>query len=212
MIEERLIHLADKKADENFCKYSEREFRQLSKIWRYPWVCFLVAVVVEVAGGGRGGGGRRARRGGGGRRARRGGGGGGGRISRKGGGGAGEGEREEAENCHHHASFSLQHFCLFIPTTLSFVELKLLVGLQQNNRELKGERLKLRNQSFSWINKRSILSRIHWLKTHTCLFSIHYLPSSMLGLRDITKKSKTVATILGPIYCSGWWNKMKQGA
>ena len=46
-----------------------------------------------------------------------------------GGGGAGEGEREEAENCHHHASFSLQHFCLFIDTTLSFVELKLLVGL-----------------------------------------------------------------------------------
>lgn len=192
MIEERLIHLADKKADENLCKYSEREFRQLSKIWRYRRVCFLVAVVVVVGGGGKeGGGGRRAR---------------------KGGGGAGEGEREEAENCHHHASFSLQHFCLFIDTTLSFVELKLLVGLQQNNRELKGERLKLRNQSFSWINKRSILSRIHWLKTHTCLFSIHYLPSSMLGLRDKTKKSKTVATILGPTYCSGWWNKMKQGA
>lgn len=187
MIEERLIHLADKKAYENFCKYSEREFRQLSKIWRYWWVCLLVAVVVVVGGGG---GGR----------------------TRKGGGGAGEGEREEGENCHHHASFSLQHFCLFIDTTLSFAELKLLVGLRQNIRELKGERLKLINQSFSWISKRSILSRIHWLKAHTCLFSIHYLPSAMLGLRDITKKNKTIATILGPTYCSGWWNKMRQGA
>lgn len=76
-------------------------------------------------------------------------GGGGGGRTRKGGGGAGEGEREEGENCHHHASFSLQHFCLFIDTTLSFAELKLLVGLRQNIRELKGERLKLINQSFS---------------------------------------------------------------
>lgn len=41
------------------------------------------------------------------------------------------------ENCHHHASFSLPTFLSFIDTALSFEELKLLVGLRQNIRELK---------------------------------------------------------------------------